>query len=181
MNTTMDSVVNISIDPQLFNFSHPSWDTFIVLFFAAGVIAYSFFANRERLAVMLLSTYSAIAIMTATPYLHGYIAQLPADSALPYRLGIFLFLFLLLFVLFSYNMSLRSDMGQTWFQAVFLSFLQVGLFLSVSLSFLPSEIFSTQFVRSFFIDDLPRSLWMIAPVSAMLVMHKRPSGTGTPS
>lgn len=177
----MNPVVNISVDPQLLNIAHPSWDTFVVIFFVAGVIVYSFFANRERLAVMLLSTYSAIAIMTATPYLHAYIAQLPSGGAVPYRLGIFLALFLFLFVLFSHNMSLHSDMGQTLFQAVFLSFLQVGLFLSVVLSYLPADIFSTQFVKAFFIDDLPRSLWMIAPVSAMLVMHKRSNGSVAPS
>ncbi|MBI4599911.1 hypothetical protein HY732_03230 [Candidatus Uhrbacteria bacterium] len=175
----MNTLVNISVDPQLFNFTHPSWDTFVVIFFATGVIVYSFFANRERLAVMLLATYSAIAIMTATPLLSGYIAQLPVGGTLPYRLAIFLGLFLILFVLFSYNMSLRSDMGQSLVQAVFLSVLQVGLFLSIVLSYLPQDIFSTQFVKSFFIDDLPRSLWMIAPVSAMLVMHKRAQTPGT--
>lgn len=174
----MNPIVNISIDPQLLNIAHPSWDTFVVIFFVAGVLVYSFFANRERLAVMLLSTYSAVAIMTATPYLRTYIAQLPESGAVPYRLAIFLGLFLILFVLFSYNLSLRSDMGQTWIQAVFLSVLQVGLFLSIVLSYLPADIFSTQFVRAFFIDDLPRSLWMVAPISAMLVMHKRPPAPG---
>jgi len=171
----MDSVVNINIDPQLYNIAHPTWDTFIVIFFIAGVIAYSFFANRERLAVMLLSTYSAIAILTATPYLRGYILKLPSGGVVPYQLIFFLALFLLLFVLFSHNMSLRSEMGQTWVQAVLLSFLQVGLLLSVLLTYVPADIFSSQFVKSFFIDDLPRSAWMVAPIAVMLLMHKRSS------
>jgi FtsH-binding integral membrane protein len=174
----MNSVVNITVDPQLFNLAKPSWDTFLVIFFVALVIVYSFFANRERLAVMLLSTYSAIAVLAATPILSAYMAGLPADGAIPYRLGIFLGVFLTLFLLFSYNMSLKSDMGQSLVHAVALSFLQVGLFLSVVLSYLPPDIFSSQFVKSFFIDDLPRSLWMVAPVAAMLLMHRRPSSPG---
>lgn len=173
----MEPVINISINPQLVNIANPTWDTFLVLFFIAATLLYSFFVNRERLAVVLLSTYSAIALFTATPLLKNYMAALPVADGIPYRLGIFLVCFLLLFILFSSNLALRSDSGQPWLTGLLLSFLQVGLLLSALLTLVPSDVFATQFVRSFFTDDIPRSLWMVAPIGAMIfIRHRLSSG-----
>ncbi len=175
----MEGIVNISIDPTLVNIAHPTWDTFIVIFFAVAVILYSFFASRERLAVVLLSVYSALAIVGWTPVIRDYLAGLGGDTAIYYRLAVFIGTFLVLFLLFSFNMSLRADIGQTWPQALLLSFFQVGLLISAILSFIPQEYFSTQFSEAFFSDDMPRSFWMVAPIVAMVVMrNKQPSGGG---
>lgn len=169
----MDQFIQFTIDPELINIANPTWDTFLVLFFIIGTLIYSFFASRERLAVVLLSTYSSVAILTATPLLRDYLTALPAVEGIPYRVGIFLLLFFVLFTLYSGHMALRSDAPQSWINGLLLSFLQVGLLISVTLSLIPSEVFSTQFVRSFFTDDLPRSAWMLAPIAAMVLMRKR--------
>lgn len=173
MTISMEPFVKFNLDPSPINIANPTWDTFLVLFFIIGTLIYSFFASRERLAVVLLSTYSAIAILTATPILRDYLAALPVVEGIPYRVGIFLLLFFVLFTLLSGHMALRSDTPQSWINGLLLSFLQVGLLISVTLSLIPSEVFSTQFVRSFFTDDLPRSIWMLAPVAAMVLMRRR--------
>lgn len=169
----MDQVINISINPELINIANPTWDTFLVLSFIIATLLYSFFVNRERLGVVLLSTYSAIALFAATPVLRDYIDALPVADGIPYRLGIFLLFFLVLFILFSSNLHLRTDSEQPWLTGLILSFLQVGLLLSALLSYVPSEVFSTQFVRSFFTDDIPRSAWMLAPIVAMIFIRHR--------
>lgn len=167
----MQPFLNISIDPQLINITHPTWDTFIFLFFIVAVILYSFFANRERLVVVLLSIYTSIAILGSTPYLHQYVGQLTAEHGFVYQMGAFLALFLLLFVLFSQRMSLRAEIGQTWIQALIISILQVGLLITTLLSYVPQEVFSTQFVKYFFTDEIPKSVWMLAPIAIMLLFR----------
>jgi len=167
----MPPFLNISIDPQLINITHPTWDTFIFLFFIIAVVIYSFFANRERLVVVLLSIYASIAILGSTPYLHGYVMQLTTTYGFVSQLAVFLVLFLLLFVLFSHHMSLRAEIGQTWPQAFIISFLQVGLLMSTLLTYIPIDVYSTQFVRSFFIDQIPRTVWMLAPVAMMVLFR----------
>lgn len=174
----MDNVINISINPELVNIANPTWDTFLVLFFIVTTLLYSFFVNRERLGVVLLSTYSTIALVTATPILRDYLAALPAQEGIPYRLGIFLLFFLTLFVIFSSHLSLRTNSGQPWLTGLLLSFLQVGLLVSALLSYIPSDVFSTQFVRSFFTDDIPRTMWMLAPIAAMLFIRRHSSAGG---
>lgn len=167
----MQSFFNITIDPKLINVTHPTWDTFIFLFFIVAVILYSFFANRERLVVVLLSIYASIAIIGSTPFLHDYIVKLSATNGFVYQLGAFVGLFLLLFVLFSQHMSLRAEIGQSWPQAFVISFLQVGLLISTLLMYVPADVFSTQFVRSFFTDEIPRTVWMLAPIAIMILFR----------
>lgn len=171
----MEPFVQFNLDPELINIANPTWDTFLVLFFIASTLIYSFFANRERLAVVLLSIYTTIAVLNATPLVRDYLAALSPIEGIPYRVGIFLVLFVLLYVLFSSHMSLRSELTQSWIHGIVLSFLQVGLLLSAVLSLIPSDIFSTQFVRSFFTDDIPRSAWMLAPIVVIFAMRRRPA------
>lgn len=176
----MDNVINISINPELVNIANPTWDTFFVLFFIIATLLYSFFVNRERLGVVLLSTYSTIALVSSTPLLRDYLASMPSQEGIPYRIGIFLLFFFALFVLFSSHLSLRADSGQPWLFGLLLSFLQVGLLLSAILSYVPTDVFTTKFVRSFFTDDIPRTAWMLAPICVMVFMrHRQPSGGGT--
>ncbi|MEK7122387.1 MAG: hypothetical protein AAB855_00865, partial [Patescibacteria group bacterium] len=151
--------VNLNFDPGLINIANPSWDTLLVLIFIIATLIYSFFSNRERLGVVLLSVYTAIAIYYATPLLHNYVNALDPVAGIPYRIGIFVALFISLFTLLSSHLSLRSDGDNSWLNGLLLSFLQVGLLISTTVSLIPPDVFSTQFVRSFFTDDIPRSAW----------------------
>lgn len=169
--------IHFALDPALQNFSNPSWDTFLVLFYITTSIIYSFFVSRERLAVVLLSVYSALAIVLGTPVittlLTGY-----QDAMFQVRLGVFISLFLLLYVLYSHNMTLHSDIGHRWWQAVVLSFLQVGLLISSILTLIPKSAFTSQLSEYFFTSDIARSAWMLLPIAAMLVMRNKHHGHG---
>lgn len=174
----MLSLITVNLDPQLrnLNFS-PSWDTFLILIFIFAVITYAFFVSRERLAVVLLSDYCALAIMLNTPLITNALMTLTRSEIYTYRLGAFVGLFIILYFLFSHNMSLRSEIGHSWWQALLLSFMQVGLLLSSLLIFIPSQYFQSMVATSYFTGDIARSFWMVAPVAIMLIMrpsHKSP-------
>ncbi len=166
------SVINVSFDQAFSHIGTANWDTFIFLFFAIAVLIYAFFVNRERLAVVLLSVYTALALMLGTPFFLNILRVAPQGDVIKIQLGVFVGLFVLLYVLFSTNMSLRSEIGHAWWQAVLLSVLQVGLLLSSILYFIPKEMFSSDLTKYFFTNDIARSTWMIAPIGAMLFMRK---------
>jgi hypothetical protein len=174
----MFQFINISIDPKLQSLgSTPSWDTFLVLLFAFSVITYAFFVSRERLVVVLLSVYSALAIVEHTPLIANALKTFPNSELFKYELGAFVALFLILYLLFAQNMSLRAEIGHSWWQASVLSFLQVGLFITSLLSFIPSFYLSAStLATTYFTGDLARSLWMLAPIAAMVIMRKKSSG-----
>ncbi|MBI4268675.1 hypothetical protein HY627_02505 [Candidatus Uhrbacteria bacterium] len=169
--------VNVTIDPSVAssvqNFANPSWDTFLVLFFVTAAIIYAFFVSRERLAVVLLSTYSSLAIVGGTPIIATLLKGYEDAHFFGAKLGVFIALFLLLYVLFSRNMTLHSEIGHRWWQAVMLSILQVGLLISSILSFIPHDVFSSDLSRSLFTSDTARSAWLLAPIAAMLLMRNK--------
>ncbi|MDO8490143.1 MAG: hypothetical protein Q7S47_01875 [bacterium] len=172
INVSFDSTVQNTVQ----NIANPSWDTFLVLLFAAVTVIYAFFVSRERLAVVLLSTYSALAIVGNAPIINSLLHGYEAQNFFQARLGVFGALFLLLYVLLSHNMTLHSDIGHRWWQAVILSVLQVGLLMSSVLSLIPSEIFSSTLSSYFFSSDIARSAWLLAPIAAMLVMRNKHHG-----
>jgi len=174
MSSSLSStLINVSFDQAFSKIGAANWDTFIFLAFGIAVVIYAFFVSRERLAVVLLSVYTALALMLGTPFFLNILKVAPQADVIKIQLSVFIGLFLLLYVLFSLNMSLRSEIGHAWWQAVLLSILQVGLLLSSILYFIPKDMFSSDLTKYFFTNDIARSAWMIAPIIAMFFMRKK--------
>ncbi len=165
------SFMNINFDQQFF--ANPSWDTFVILFFLVGGLLYSFFASRERLLVVLLSIYSSVAISLNTPALLQITSLLDQETFTIYRIGFFLGIFLLLYILLSHRLSLQSNVGQSWFHALLLSFLQVGLLVSSVLLFIPHTFYQSVMAETFFTGNIQRTVWMLAPVAGLFFMRSK--------
>ena len=164
--------INIKVDPAAIT-NLPSWDVFTLVLFASTVLMYSFFVNRERLALVLVSMYSALAISLNTPLIIHYLSRQPTDQYPWMRLGLFIVLFLLFFIIFSTKMSMRTDAGHNWLQAFILSIFQVGLLMASILMFLPADVFPSALAHGIFTGDIQRSFWMLAPALGMLTMKNR--------
>lgn len=165
--------INVTVPTPDLNIANPTWDTFIILAFIGVSLIYAFFVSRERLAIVLLSVYSALAVVLTTPMIVNALSLLGTDDFFKYRLAAFIGTFLLLFILYSHNLSLKADVGHAWWQAIVLSILQVGLLMSSILYFIPHQYYTSQIADVFFTSDAPRSAWMIAPIAAMILMHPR--------
>ncbi|MEK7648448.1 MAG: hypothetical protein AAB400_00835 [Patescibacteria group bacterium] len=165
--------LNIRIDPAAIT-NMPSWDAFTLIFFVTAVLIYSFFVSRERLALVLVSLYSALALSLNTPLIIQYLSRQPSDLYPWYRLGLFVGLFLIFFLVFSTKMSMRTDAGHNWLQALILSFFQVGLLMASILMFVPREVFPSGLAQALFTGDIQRSFWMVAPVIGMMMLKSHP-------
>ncbi|MDO8571325.1 MAG: hypothetical protein Q7R79_01470 [bacterium] len=160
--------MNINFDQQFF--ANPSWDSFVILFFLAGGLLYSFFASRERLLVVLLSIYSSLAISLNTPALLQLVSTFDQETFVKYRVGFFLGVFLLLYILLSHRLTLQSDIGRSWLHAILLSFLQIGLLISSVLLFIPHTMYQSVMAETFFTGNIQRTIWMLAPVAGLFLM-----------
>lgn len=167
------SFVNVNVDSSFVNLSNPSWDTFLILFYVLAVILYSFFASRERLTVVLISIYSALSVTMLTPAITDWLAKIQPSQFFMYQLGIFVVAFLTLYVLLSHNMALRTEGGHSWIRGILLSALQVGLLMSSILMFLPQESMNSAISTQFFTSPLSRSIWMLGPILAMVLMRRK--------
>lgn len=165
--------INFTIDPSVANL--PSGDIFMLILFGTAVLLYSFFVSRKHIILILVSLYSALAVMLATPLLISYLASVPADQYVLYRVSTFVGLFLLFFLLFSQRASLRTESDYNWFQAFIMSFLQVGLLASSIILLLPDSLVPSEIAKAVFTGDVQRTFWMVAPALGLLVMKRRDS------
>ncbi len=149
---------------------------FIVLFFVAAALIYGMSLGRDRIIVILVSIYMALAVLSFAPFITGFTATINVNESFALQITTFLAVFIVLFFFLSQSALLRT-LGHNatqgaWWQVIVFSILQAGLLISVTLSFLPQESIDsfTEFTRQFFVSDAARSVWIIAPVLAMAFM-----------
>ncbi len=162
-----------------FNFFQPTWDVFIILFFVIAALVYGVSLGRDRILVILVSIYMALAVVKYLPFITDYSANVSVNNAFAFRISLFLGIFILLFFFLSQSALLRTfgnDARQgSWIQVIVFSFLHVGLLISVTLSFLPAEMTSTlsPLTMLIFESDAGRAFWIIVPIVAMAFFGAR--------
>ncbi len=167
----MDFLTNI-------NWAEPNWDLFIILFFVVAAFLYGLSLGRDRVIVILVSIYMALAIVNTAPYLNSFTAEISFDNASIFKVTIFLGIFIILFFLLSRSALLNtiaaSDSPGRWWQSILFSFFHVGLILSILMSYLPKEISShvSEGMRNLFISDPAKFFWLVAPIIIMVMIRK---------
>lgn len=162
------------------NLATPSWDLFILIFFIVAVFIYGFSLGRNRIVVILIAIYMALAVVNTAPFLNSWIDKALAikniGQVFAFRLGLFLIVFAILFFLFSRSSLLRSVSGEerhgAFWQVPIFSILHIGLLLSIALSFLPAEslLALAPITREVFASDIGRFIWITAPIGAMIIL-----------
>lgn len=174
--TLADSSVQAKNFVASINWSQPSWDLFIILLFVVGSVIYGFSLGRDRVIVILVSIYMALAVVNTAPGLGNYQADIGIDQFFVFRVSAFVVVFVALFFLMSRSALLRtvasSDTQGPWWQVMFFSFLHIGLLISITLSFLPPTASQhlAPLTQKIFVQDTSRFLWIIMPILAMIML-----------
>jgi hypothetical protein len=155
-----------------FDWNNPSWDLFIVLFFLIGAFLYGVSLGRDRIIVILVSIYIALALVHHTPFI-GSTAEIAIEGGFAFQLTAFLGLFLVLFFLLSRSALSRTiaarDSHGRWYQVFIFGIFHVGLMTSIVLSFLPAEFLDkfSWLTQQIFVSDIGKFFWLFAPLVAM--------------
>ena len=164
------------------NWSHPTWDLFIVLFFGVAAFVYGLSLGRDKVLSILVSVYMALAVVNTAPYINRAAqasVSIGVGNGFFIKLTAFIALFIVLFFLLSrsaLDATIVSDGGGGGgLQTILFSFLQVGLIISVVLSFLPVSATSTlaPLTLQVFTTEPARFFWIVAPIAAMVVLGRR--------
>lgn len=162
------------------NWLEPTWDLFIILFFVVASLIYGVSLGRDRIIVILVSIYMALAIVNHIPFLTGVSsAGVSLNDTFALRVSVFLGVFILLFFFMSHSALMKTfghstGQGKFW-QVMIYSFLHVGLLISVTLSFFPADLANvlSPLTQTIFMSDIARAIWVTIPVVAMAIF-----GTG---
>lgn len=163
------------------NFSSPTWDLFIILFFLVFSLLYGLSLGRDRILVIIVSIYMALAVVNSAPFLkaiEGTTIHVAVGPYFAFRVTLFLSVFLVIFFLLSRSALVGTFGGQeqgSVIQVMLFSILHVGLLTSVTLSFLPAEIAArfAPLTRTIFLSEIGRFVWIILPILAMVAMRTR--------
>lgn len=163
------------------NWAAPTWDLFIAIFFIVGAFLYGFSLGRDKVLVILVSIYMALAVINTAPYLNvlsGRNISINIGPNFAFKMTLFLGVFVALFFLLSRSALSRTFGGTSagsWWQVILFSFLHVGLLISVILSFLPVETIGhlLPVTRQIFTSELGRFLWIVTPIAAMILLPGR--------
>lgn len=170
---TQDYINTFTNQEQGISLVTPSWDLFIFLFFIGAVLIFIFSLNRDRLLITILSSYLTIALINSISFLN-----LLYKDALPFWFWKII-IFISLVVIFSLLVS--RAIGFSHFglgsirQIVLLSISQVGLLMSIILSFLPPEIttYLTSFTKNIFVSNLGQTIWIILPIISLIFVKRK--------
>lgn len=158
------------------NWSEPTWDLFIILFFIIAALLYGMSLGRDRIIVILVSIYMALAVVNAAPLIGNMATEIGINQLFVVRITAFIALFVALFFLLSRSALLatvaNTDSHGKWWQVIVFSFLHVGLLISITLSFLPAEASKhlAPFTQTIFVSEVGRFLWIVAPIVLMILL-----------
>ena len=152
----------------------PSWDIIILLFFAATIVVYGFTLGRDRIVAVLVSTYLALAVAENFPYVDQVNQLIRGAGFSAFQLSSFLVVFAVIFILLSRSRLLQqvSAFGGSWWQVILFSLLQVGLLVSIILAYLPAATIArfSPFTQTIFLSDLGRFCWVVLPIIALVFL-----------
>jgi hypothetical protein len=161
------------------NWATPSWDLFIILFFIVAAFLYGLSLGRNRIIVILVSIYMALAIVNTAPYLNSFTAEISYNNASIFKASVFVGLFIILFFLLSRGALLRTiapgDNSGSWWQSIVFSFFHVGLMLSILMSYLAADMLAyvSPGMKNLFISDPAKFFWLVAPILVMVLIRKK--------
>ncbi len=156
------------------------WDWIIVLVFLAVAFIYGLSMGRNRLAILILGTYFSFLLTKNFPWHQLTFLGFKDSPSSTIQIFIFLAIILAFYFLIPHSalssaMRLRGRGRSSWWQALVLSILQVGLILSVVVSFLPANIVDnlSTFVKTVFVGSLAQYIWLLLPIVAIMFLRRK--------
>ncbi|MDD3190304.1 MAG: hypothetical protein PHI66_01275 [Candidatus Pacebacteria bacterium] len=159
------------------NFTASGWDLFVFVFFIIGTGFCVLRFGRDRSFIALLGVYISLALADRVELFENIsglgISGSFSGMAMFFLVAVFISFFFLSRSPFT-SVFNRGQAG-SWFQSLVISFLGIGLFVSMVLSFLSvNEINNLSiFLRSSFVEEKARLFWLISPLLAIFLLKEK--------
>lgn len=157
------------------NWSTPTWDLMILIFFIVAVLIYTFVLGRDRIVAVLVSTYLALAVATNLPFMDKITDLIHNNNLFKFQASSFLVVFVLIFFLASRGSLMSGYFSGSLWQVLILSILQIGLMISIIFSFLPAQSLShiSEYTKIIFTSDFGKFCWIVLPILALAFFRGR--------
>src|SRR3989344_716894 len=148
--------------------SNPAWDILLLLFFFFAVFVYGLMVGRNRIIVLLLSSYPAALINGYIPYPNSFFSNLNIVQTIFFKTFSFFVLSLFIFWIFKKSGFSRKELTKKTGQVLLLSFLNVGLWADIifgyALALKPEIIKLAPLNLLLFGSNSAHFIWLILPI-----------------
>lgn len=151
-----------------------SGDWVIFLIFLVTAFIYGLFMGRNKLVMVMMGSYFSFVLVKFIPW-----KEFNFEPQSNLQIFILLALILGFYFLLPYSAfrsALRGSKKKAdWWQSMILSILQIGLILSMVISFLDKKVVSglSPLAQMVFSGQIAQFLWLLAPIVAMLFLRPR--------
>lgn len=164
-------------------FSSSGW--ILLLIFLAVAFVYGLSMGRNRLVMVTLGIYFSYILTRAIPWKELTflgIKQVPSSTS---QIFIFLALILGFYFLIPHSafrsvIRIQGRRRSTWWHALILSVLQIGLILQMVISFLSNKVVAglSSLVQLIFCGETAQFCWLLLPILAMMFLRTRQYDVG---
>ncbi|MFA6897035.1 MAG: hypothetical protein WCQ96_02005 [Patescibacteria group bacterium] len=159
------------------SFTNPSWDLCVLVIFLAGIYLYLFRYGKDRAFLILLCGYISLALVEKLPLIKA-VTGLKLEENFTNKTVLFVAGIFVLSWVFSHSDFIsifRQGAKKAWFQALVVSFLQIGFIISVVVSFLPAADAGNLsiFLKAVFVDHGAQFFWLISPFFAIFFIKEK--------
>ena len=160
------------------DWTNPSWDLFIILFFVVAAFFYGFSLGKDRILVILVSIYMSLAVVSYAPFISDFSAEISINQGFVFKITSFLVIFLVLFFIISRSAVSRTlgaaDVQGNLIQVIIFSCLYVGLLISIVMSYLPDVLLNkfAPLTQQIFTSEIGRLAWIGLPIIAMVILGR---------
>jgi hypothetical protein len=159
------------------NLTNPSWDLFVLLAFVVGIGFYLMRGGVGRAFLVLLSSYISFSLVTRLALIEKVLG-VNLQNTLTNKTIIFLAGILVIFFILSrsgFFPMFRQSSKKVWFKTLVISFLQIGLVISLIVSFTSIQEAKnlSMFLRYFFATDGAQFFWLVSPLLAIFLFKEK--------
>jgi len=145
-----------------------SWEMVILLFLIGGGFLLGLLLGRNRVFLILLSSYISFALMTVIPFKKIFPSLIDEEENFVVLIVIFLVLIGIIYFLLSRSLrkSLRGAANKSLFQVFFLTIFFIGIVLCVIFTFFPEDLIKafSPIILEIFNTSTARILWLVIPL-----------------
>ena len=145
-----------------------SWELVILLFLIGGGFLLGLLFGRNRVFLLLLSSYISFALMTVIPFKKISPGLFNTEENFVVLIVIFLVLIGIIYFFLSRSLrkSLKRTANKSIFQVLFLSIFFIGIVLCVVFMFFPKDLIKafSPITLEIFNTSTARILWLVIPI-----------------
>lgn len=126
--------------------------------------------------MIMVAIYMALVAVTYLPIVPHIAGDVLLTNGFVIKISTFLGLFAILFFMLTRSALSHAMVGDgalgRWWQIILLSFLQMGMLISVVMSFLPEQWLShlATLTRLIFISNWGKFVWVVLPIFGLMIV-----------